>query len=192
MKTILFSLFLTTTFFCYAQDASNDATWEETINFIKKYKDEVNEYGVKYQQSQEKIINIEFSNSIMTINIDPDEYFWGHREADYTYTSLYAESIIIDLKNLKNISYTTKYSGIYLYTHNDDVTFKNVRKNFRNNNNYKPYYSFRNIDDQKYDYVRIFIDGDEMSNRIAKAFKHLAYLATKKREEERKASGDKF
>lgn len=32
----------------------------------------------------------------------------------------------------------------------------------------------------------------QIKNRLVKAFKHLTYLAAKKREEERKASGDKF
>jgi hypothetical protein len=36
------------------------------------------------------------------------------------------------------------------------------------------------------------IDDSELEPRVYKAFKHLEYLATEKREEARQASGDKF
>jgi hypothetical protein len=44
MKTIqllILAVFLGTTTFTNAQDASNDATWEETIDFINKNVDEI-------------------------------------------------------------------------------------------------------------------------------------------------------
>ena len=165
MKAILFSLFLTTTFFCNAQDASNDATWEETIDFIKKNKS----FFVK-SEYWKKTSNYEFDIDYKYAYIS----YTVREDLLYNMPSYYINySTSIDLKKIKTADHG------YIKLTGDYIKVSSKRKGKSEN------VSYDNIEG-------IYIEDTEMKPRLIKAFQHLAYLATKKREEARKASGDKF
>lgn len=161
MKAIVFSLFLTTTFFCNAQDASNDATWEETIQFINKYSSKLGD--TNYRSDLYKITGYELENNMV------NRHGVNHKKTvDLKYLdTVKIYEVEINLYLTGNYSkWYTKYSNTELILRTDEFAYS--------------------------DEFSFYVSDKEWCKRIGKAFQHLAYLATKKREEERKASGDKF
>ena len=186
---LVFLIALTTT--TNAQDASNDATWEETINFITKYKEYIVETNHRTINTHLAIKKIEIVDTSIKIYIDSNKDFYI-KKINYYPNQLFAEVITLDLKNLKRIDYSSSYGGIQLDLKNNAVNFHNVIESYRNKNNSEPYYSKRKIKNVTYNDIIFYVDDEDLSDRLAKAFEHLTYLAIKKREEDHKASGDKF
>lgn len=180
-----------------AQEKQNDATWEETIDFIKKYSyliedvkyfdnpdvtidDEyiyLSSSGYAYYSSS-STYNGEFYTTEIKINntiklpienIRKLEDYWENKDVLYLVENVY---ISADLKKDKSASYNDKdYPETYEKYQNSWDEFKLYFN--ESSSNYK-----------------------EDSNRLRKAFYHLAYLANEKRKKEkeqrRKESGDKF
>ena len=160
-KTILLSLCLTITFFCNAQDASNDATWGETIQFINKHSSKL---GDKYFRSDlYKITGYELENNMV------NRHGVNHKKTvDLEYldtVKVYEGQIKLYLTGNYRKWYT-KYTNTELILRTDELAYS--------------------------DQFSFYVSDKEWCKRIGKAFQHLAYLATKKREQARKASGDKF
>lgn len=163
--TLLFSYTTTTK----AQDASNDATWEETIGFLKKYKSYIGNFhsgdgdGKSSKYGKGKVT--EFTINSNQLILKTETLFFSN--------NLRRQITILNFRQL-------------LSCHKDYVILKFTERQYMIRPN-------RGEDvNESSDVQRIYIENIEMRARILKAFQHLAYLATKKREEERKASGDKF
>lgn len=171
-----------------AQDSTNTATWQETINWIKKYKEHL-EPGKTWYQIEDDDIEIEITNYKLR--------FYGERKAtgnSYSKTMRirYYYSYSIDLTKLTSI--TNDYNSINLYTSGSDVKYIesltwNGYHKWRLKNGY-----YKSLDDTSFksSSLKIDIADREILDRYVKAVTHLAKLAIEKREAERKASGDKF
>ncbi|SDS09632.1 hypothetical protein SAMN05216503_1967 [Polaribacter sp. KT25b] len=182
IKTILLSLCLTTTFFCNAQDASNDATWEETVEFIESTKKNYLNFYVYKESRSMDIKQLSFSSLDLTIE----------GEGSYNLESSVKESIKlvnIDLSKLKRADVWYRTLNLE-FTSEKAVAYSQISYSVFYIRDWQP---LRKRDDFNKDFIKIKLTkDDEMLPRIEKAFQHLAYLATKKREEERNASGSKF
>lgn len=171
-------VFITVLFFSItvtAQDATNDATWEETITFIKKYENKITFFGIsdvaygrKYESFNFEIKN----NNKMYVSSDSNSYVFNTAFDLELITDVYGYDNEISIKFLRatEVSYDKKIYANWL------------RKMIWSKD--------RTINSSE---VKIgYISDSEFFPRIRKAWQHLAYLAIKKREEARKASGDKF
>jgi hypothetical protein len=165
LKLLILTLFLSLTTFTNAQDASNDATWEETIEFI---------------------------GSNLSPKILPSQRFWfTHDGYFHQVKQIYISNdvlvvsgeFVIDSRGLENK--TIKIPLIKLKMTGDHI---NILCSLTSSD-IKFIYDGQNWAFKDFSFG---IDDSELEPRVYKAFKHLAYLATKKREEERKASGNKF
>jgi hypothetical protein len=159
LTLITFCLFAT---FTNAQDASNDATWEETVNFIKKHKNSIDVF--KYSGGA---VSSEFyiDNNKLILKI---KYSRGH-----TIKSSF------ELINLLDVTSSIKLELV------GNVLKMEIAE--RGSNSFKDFKSDIGLDE-----LRFKVDNIELQPRIKKAFQHLAYLATEKRKEIRNNSGDKF
>ncbi|WP_025664797.1 hypothetical protein [Aquimarina megaterium] len=141
----------------YAQDKSNDATWEETIGFLRKYSDKLEDV----KKIDDKYIMYIYNTSVTETVIDLNYLL----EIEG-----YKKSQIGDGHYL-----TLVLTGNYCYTRSNlSGKWEKNGLNLRNN------------------YFIIPIADKEWQVRFLKAFQHLAYLAIKRRENQRKTSGDKF
>ncbi len=155
-----------------AQEKQNDATWEETIAFINKYEDQIaNKSSAKKNY----------------FSVTPG-YFVGHKEGrmynevwKYYKDVFKRESVktedLIYIKDIRGVP-----SRFDIWFTRDVVRVKHNW--FFGKKPPRDYYTDSLGD--------LTVLDDELKPRIYKAFKHLAYLATQKRESKRKASGDKF
>lgn len=177
MKTLL-TLFICILFTIpsIAQEKQSDATWVETVEFINKYKNHINLYGFYSCESFEKISSISFENNKVLIKIDYSESKLAKiKDMKYSADLLKLESSSSQNDGCLGIEFTNKvaYEGYYM----------NVRLGER---------EYNYVKDSGYPWLKLRIDDSELLIRYEKAFKHLAYLATQKREESKKQSGDKF
>ncbi|WP_272972598.1 hypothetical protein [Croceibacter atlanticus] len=148
-----------------AQDASNDATWEETIEFLDgKLKLDVIDRGIIHFGYE----GLFYPKSI-TINSKYIHLKGGFRPSNRVGTEYGKEIKIPLIKYHKNLN---ERPNVKLVSKAIEIEFDNSKLN--------------------YDNFYFWIDDKELEPRITKAFQHLAYLATKKREDERKKSGSKF
>jgi hypothetical protein len=146
-----------------AQDATNDATWEETVEFIKKYKSYIVNDNCTYSDYQ-------------TVNVNND-YLELKRTCDKN------ETVIQKITFDKLYGVLDKHDEeLYLLTLL--TTGSSIKRTY--------YFANGNVIKESYDFLDLKIRDSEFQPRIYKAFEHLSYLATKKREEEHKSSGDKF
>lgn len=177
-KTILtLILFITTLSVTFAQETQSDATWEETIEFLNSKK----EYMKLSNYDNTVTETIEFNNNtIIRTKITI------RREQDFATRRIQTCS----LKYLEE-AYETSKADIALHFTGDYVENKTYFASGFGFGKYDPKYRY----DSSLKTYTIVVEGltdREMKPRILKAFQHLAYLATQKREAERKASGDKF
>jgi hypothetical protein len=197
-KTLLIlSLTFAYTISSYSQ---SDATWEETIGFIEKYKKELHFSSEDLKPYIKKWDNVIVNDKFIKFEIAYEK--GGGREG---YVEGYkgkvcwekAKTKIIVTIFFKNLSTDTNREGFASLKFIDENSVK-VEKN-------TDYYGFntgcdwlnqKNLYDikSKYNFRQALIgtSNDELDKRVAKAFNHLAKLATDKREAKRKASGDKF
>ena len=151
-----------------AQDANNDANWEETIGFIVKNQNHLKD-GRYYS----------ITPNFTSFYIEKNFLFCEYKDSeDNTHMSYKIDlSKLIQVKLVKQTN--TRYER-------DDIILKTVGENILVDYNNEKYGSlYRNN-------IHFFVSNIEMRERLIKAFEHLAYLATNNRETERKASGDKF
>jgi hypothetical protein len=166
IKLITLNLFLVFTTIISAQDASNNATWDETVGFIiKKTKD---------QSVKSEIILYDTETGGYSFSINTIEY--GIMEDTLELTGNYeGEKLVakINLTKLQKvreievIDFDVYMTGNYVNYYSQDISYKTSRFNI------------------------IYRDFEEIK-RLQKAWIHLTYLAKKRREKERKLSGDKF
>lgn len=137
-----------------AQDDTNDATWEETIQFINSKSD----YYSSMTDREFKSFIIK-NNTLIIYRKHDDK---PHVKADLTKLS---SSYILGTSMYPKASIGLVFTGNYVYP--DDCC-------------------------SPADQINIQVLDKEMRERFYKSTQHLAYLATKKRNELKKASGDKF
>lgn len=188
LSLITFCLFATISI---AQDASNDATWEETIDFIKQNKHHIERSEAINYESKNKISVFDFKNDKLKLSLSG---IIAGKNGQYCNSTYLIDHISIDLGQLKKASLYGDY--IYLSFIDESVKYLNLREKkscywYRGANNFKD--RIEKIDDRKKTSISLYLSSNtEMRPRLEKAFEHLAYLATKKREEVRKTSGSKF
>lgn len=165
-KTFLTLLLLFIANFSIAQDASNDATWEETVQFINENVKFIKECGKASSDKKPYSFYIEGEELLVE-----QEHFYGDDWRVY-------ESA--DLKKLKEVTCNGSKSMIFM-----DFTGAYLIKYIKSREKGRT---------SKYeeDEYKIKVSDSEMHKRLLKAFQHLAYLATEKRKEEIKKSGSKF
>lgn len=192
----------------YAPQAENDATWEETIEFLQKYKEELhsivgsNDGFRPYLRSWDEVEvtneYIRFTGHYTKSNDEgkvPGLGFgcWESSETTRTVTIYFANL------STETIEESTSFPVLYFIDHRS-IKIEHVT-NYKGFNESCNWYrdemrDMRNIRETFYYSRKIIIssasENDEMKLRFAKAFSHLAKLATEKRDADRKASGDKF
>lgn len=192
MKQLLITaltLFLATTGF--AQEKQNDATWEETIDFLIKYKNEISgiNWDAVYFQVQDIDKSLATRFHIDFINKESMSIFASATE-EYNYPKSCNEEvsksintkncILLNLKSVSDEGYGLKIEFL-----NDcfllATSYPNWKKNCQLQKTNK---LIKNI--------VLIIENEETQNRYYKAFTHLAYLAKEKREKIRIESDDKF
>jgi hypothetical protein len=181
-----------------AQDASNDATWEETIGFISKYSNNYEELSIRidwcFDDNESDDFDFRIDTDYITIQNYAEDKWICIQNNDGTgrWEYFYLESIQIPLNKLKIIKGTY---NLNLETVGDDIKVKgrhidletiwpNGKREVKQTKRSKAYYLGAIGLDLK--------SNSELNPRIIKAYQHLVYLSIKKREEARKASGDKF
>ncbi|WP_336129218.1 hypothetical protein [Mesoflavibacter sp. CH_XMU1422-2] len=165
--------------FSNAQEKQNDATWQETVNFLNKYKSYF-KLGFTYNNNLKKWDEYQIEH----ISITQQSLYFKATKYNYKKQKSKHIEVSIPFAKLQDI-----YSGFRqeISTVGNNISFK-----------YRMYdYKGEKIDTRfsKDRYVKTIsfrIQDDEMRKRIIKAFKHLIYLAEQKRIEKQKQSGDKF
>ena len=178
MKKLLTLLITITSISLNAQTKQNDATWEETIEFIRKYKNYFNHpvYG-SIQDASDKILSINEKTILIKrfIKSKPEN---GREESRVSVINIPLKKMFKAEKSTATSYVPSKinlyFTGKYL---KEETEYSNKTKKYSS----KVYY---------WDQTRVFIMDSEMRPRILKAFQHLAYLATQERLE--KSKGDKF
>ncbi|MDO1502104.1 hypothetical protein Q2T40_18365 [Winogradskyella maritima] len=195
IKILTITLFLVISNSLFAQDKQNNPTWEETIEFLQKYIYQIESvyfYGLdeKYLKNGRLIIwstGIPYGNPSLILDRHYDT--WSMSGGTNAYYKRYYQledgifpfKFLTAAENLGSNGLTLKLS-------------KKIPIKFYEKTNY---YNKGKIEEgwqnEMYDSFRItFHEDSELVPRLIKAFKHLAYLATEKRKQEREASGDKF
>ena len=185
MKKLLIFFTIVTLTNLSAQEKQNDATWEETISFLKKYKDQITHWQSPYRGMPDKpdyeVNNI--SNTKWVFN--------GNASGRVRMTNGYTQrkdvyKITISLNKLQKVKMSDYFDDkIDLNTTGNNIIYD--EKMYNDGRINERYTKIINSS-----YFGIVVYDEEMRPRIYKALKHLTYLATKKREEARKNSGEKF
>ena len=144
-----------------AQEKQNDATWEETVDFIKNNMEVFKKNGNRY--SREAVIS----------------------DKEIIYKEIYAEDKFTYILKLEDFNKLTagklKFEGgsesnnpvFYLQTEGDLVRWEWDSSTGENDLGYQNFLSIK---------IYLGIDNPKFK-RLVKAFKHLAYLANEKRKE---------
>ncbi|HET8810682.1 MAG TPA: hypothetical protein VFM65_10535 [Flavobacteriaceae bacterium] len=168
----------------------SDATWAETRDFINKYKKYIKEVD-DYMKYRIHYVTHDFSDPDIT-DFSIGKSFWISVAAK-SYGRNYGggEGYRADFEASFNLYYldeaTLDGNAIRLRTTGDNI--KQKYKIYRVAN-YDDTYKFSEGDPRSW--LDLRVPDDEMRPRLLKAFQHLAYLANKKRAEDRAASGEKF
>lgn len=167
-KIVLIATVLLSSITLNAQEKQNDATWEETTRFIKKHLDKIDKY----------VIAPFFDNDTPSLKVEITDNGYLHMVRN---DDEHRHNVKFDLGFLSEVRFRDGNKvGLYF------SKTKEFIKYFKGRNDWEKRIINENSIDLIYKY------DSELNPRVAKAWKHLAYLATKKREEARKASGDKF
>lgn len=180
MRLLFICIILSFSFTINAQDSSNDATWEETIEFLKKHQNKIESVQFYFRIRNQKLKIMKTDDFNLSSSNSSFEFEDDKKGSKFSYNFNLANSLsyIISSGNQIGLSFTSERSS--------DISYESwsymYSKNFlAKENNYK-------ISNFRINYK----ENSEFIPRAKKAWKHLAYLATKKRKEEHKASGDKF
>lgn len=158
--------------FSYSQTKQNDATWEETIAFIKKY----SRHLEGPQSEGERIENFNIDSKTI-------RFKWINRHNHSWYKGI--ETVVVSAPLLKLMKVSKGESGlyiIYIWLTGNYVSRNGESVDLRKNKRSK--ISF------KTSVFKFAIKDVEMRDRMFKAFKHLTYLAKQERLKQNK--GDKF
>lgn len=166
MKQLILTLtlFTTTLTVTFSQEKQSDATWEETIQFIKQNSSFMGD-GLEFKNVQYDINfieNLQFNSYIMKYNVNNTI-----SEIDLSKLNNLVE-IEDNPENRFFLELTGKYAKKTFVYYDESPTIKHMNR------------------------VALIVSDNDMAIRIKKAFQHLTYLAIQKREVERKAFGDKF
>lgn len=187
----------------FSGNAQSDATWEETIGFIKKYKYKI-EYGIsklidpgigwRISNLPEIEITLEKMKFVYKINHSgTTDFNYGETNETICQKAEGSGSLEIPFENL--MSCTEESEGIRIELTTNDILIQTLITHIDCRNIDKPskgYFNKKKDEDKYHQSILIKVSDIEMRERLSKAFSHLAKLATEKREAERKASGDKF
>lgn len=187
-KTFLTLVLLFIANFSIAQDASNDATWEETIDFISEnlhyfdLKQEITK--VHYKTREETYYNFSWARHIEKDKIKVNFICSNHDViGDYDYEA--------DLKNLKKVELINHNNGnLFFHLSFESLAVSEISKGSHDirkmdviNINLKTYWYRDEKEGEPYKYSGGFNVTDEIVQRMYKAFQHLAYLAGEKRKQ---------
>lgn len=195
MKKLLFIALLISTLAISAQEKQNNATWDETISFLEKYKSSISQLefenrfgyqewidsGKKYYGDH--YFNINFKQGSYFINSYYFQHPWSH--SPKAFRSYKVKVKLSDLQLLKGIE-KGKWNEIRIVFLEPCVQI--TAKTNRTDNGGK----YNDTGTHKLRWIEIEIDNEEIMERYKKALIHLAYLAKEKRKKSEKDSGDKF
>ena len=167
------------------QEKQLDTGWQETMDFIVERKDYIEELTIGGH-------SLEFT-PIESIRIDSNHVYMAY---DHTYETL-KHDYVWKMRNVGELCVPLLYlqkaygegTDIYLSLVEDYGTHDNKQYLWSPSGNgylYDP-----NSGRKKTDFIAFSVSDSEMSSRLRKAFRHLAYLATRTRRVEREASGNK-
>ena len=190
-------LFLGSTISVAAQNAENDATWEETISFISRHLEYLNkgravtEYDMYLPEREGSSFVLDQFNQSRKNKLFCS---WGPKEEWHGRQN----SAIVDLLKLKDVygsnsnfsgnGIMLKCSGDYIEGTSFRIEQKSESLPFGGTRTWPE----KKVNKYKTDYITLYVEDDEMYGRIKKAFQHLAFLATNQREAARRTSGEKF
>jgi hypothetical protein len=160
-----------------AQDSSNDATWEETIEFINK-----NSNYFIHSSDGGIVRKIKITNTILYFEIEFRDKIPSYYRRENKTGDIYSKKA--DLEKLLSVDFNLLTEPDQMNKHYIILTFSGKYVLATNLNDSSNIY--------KYDWLGLYLNDIEIHPRLGKAFKHLAYLAQEKRKKERKESGEKF
>jgi len=183
IKILTLSLFLCITTISTAQDASNDATWEETVDFIKsklgsmraphntkKYEGHLQEFDLSNELINRKLFIIK---DIELIN--NEGYFTQFLEVDL--------ENIINSRRVDIIEYEISENGENKKGIRLTLSGKNgVEQNYERVQ-YEDALKSKRSTKRAFEKLDIIIEDSDMLIRLDKAFQHIAYLAKEKRKQ---------
>ncbi|MDO1502107.1 hypothetical protein Q2T40_18380 [Winogradskyella maritima] len=164
----------------FPQEKQNHATWEETVAFIDKYIAKASLLELNAMNNTYKInnFNVSINNDLLKITINQyskESFKYGY---DRTH-KIYRTQLNYNLTDLVSSKW------MYLHFRKSQLVTINGKNNVSGNMDF--------THDEKLKSFKITgFDDADLKDRLNKAFKHLAYLATEKRKKEREASGEKF
>ncbi len=172
-----------------AQDSTNNTTWTETTDWIKKHKSYLkkNQYSSNVDEENTKLTT---DNVYMTFS--GKKTSTGNSYSKRMNIRCFFE-YEIELSKLEDISISGR--NITLFTIGNNVTLIdrvlwNGKETWTDGKYFKSLEQFNT--NKKISSFKLIIADREMRERYLKAFQHLIYLAKSRRKEERKASGEKF
>lgn len=158
----------------YSQDKQNDATWEETIDFLKEY--------VSYLNYKSKKISGRIYKSHITyhqkIKVDSKEIIVERYFTNTKSNYCSKDDIETVRMNLKDLIGTSRQGSLILKSNGNLVSLTSIDCY---NDNGKTGFS-ENVDLVDYFWISLNTNDKNTINRIEKAFVHLAYLAKEKRQ----------
>lgn len=162
-KIVLIVTLLTASVALNAQEKQNDATWEETIEFLKEYVPKFN-----HRRSIENL-------KVNDLNDSGDEEYYIKENTIYFKYKEWTNT-----RNLLNLA--------DVYITEDNAGAKNVKLDFDDGFQKSSYgidlTELLTIHEDNSRSVKYYVDPKgEAVNRLIKAFKHLAYLAKEKRKQ---------
>lgn len=153
-----------------AQEKQSDATWTETIAFIDKYSHEISRMRINSRHGYKFFFDHETTSMVENWRGKKDILVWHGSASGYT------GKVNVFLRELSSAE--PAILGIRLCTSGQDIWIR-----------------FEGASDEpkrERRCYRFIVDDTEMRPRLLKAFQHLAYLATERRTEQRRASDDPF
>jgi hypothetical protein len=140
-----------------AQDASNPATWDQTIKYINENKSKIHGESQVYKSTDNFTFNMD--SETMELVFPKDGYYI---------------TVTFPLDQLENAS--TVYPKTFLEFNWRPGSRKKFMGNYEENSNKEPEYDVS-------EHMWIIYIEDDPDKKMTKAFQHLAYLATSKRED---------
>ncbi|WP_074940612.1 hypothetical protein [Algibacter lectus] len=172
LNLIVFTLLIFSANNVHSQEKQNDATWEETINFISE--------NLKYtviESLQQKFNQQSFDNEYATIanktkHSIKDNFL--NTKFSSTYNKDKSVSYVYFETPLNKLKKVTLEKAI-----NDEFTTFNIGLKLTGK------FAKRTSDDEEkfFDSILLSFDDHTLANRMTKAFQHLAYLASEKRKQ---------
>lgn len=178
MKTI--QLFLIAIFFISftntkAQEKQNDATWEETISFLKEHVSRFDSY-VTYHKNNSSNSYSRYYHSLFTHTINSKGIITQAQEFDNK--TFYCKADLKYLKSIKTKQIIGEKPTLKLWFEYDVVDCEK----YVDKDSYLdlPYFTDVYFVNSKFQKIKP-LKNDRLRDKVYKAFQHLAYLAKEKR-----------